>query len=152
VQNIIKQNRLHSVEAMKACQKQNSITETKHQHLWTKYMTMIIPAECLQQYFKDHILLAHRTVWTRKTKKIRMIREIVIFNIQAASIMNTWHLLISFNAMFKEPSEFTFQDNINLLQIKHKLYILKGVHVSTQYAPPQIVYSTILTVQIVHLQ
>jgi hypothetical protein len=54
--------------------------------------------------------------------------------------------------MSKEPSEFSFQDNRNLLKIKHKLYTLKEVLVSTQYAPPQTVYSIIWTVQTVHLQ
>jgi hypothetical protein len=54
--------------------------------------------------------------------------------------------------MSKEPSEFSFQDNTNLLKIKQKLYTLKEVLISTQYVPPQIVYIIILTVQTVHLQ
>lgn len=66
--------------------------------------------------------------------------------------MNTWNHQIFFNIMSKEPSEFSFQDNKNLLKIKHKLYTLKEVLISTQYAPPQAVYNIILTVQIVHFQ
>lgn len=54
--------------------------------------------------------------------------------------MNTSHLVIFFSEKCKKPSEFHFQDNSNLLKINYKLYILKQIFVSIQYASPYIVY------------
>jgi len=42
--------------------------------------------------------------------------------------------------MSMEPREFSFQDNTHLLKIKHKLYALKEVLVSTQYLSDCIQY------------